>query len=96
MALAKINSVYKTAGLFDGPFDGESVEYSKYRHLWNLAVQMTMRIVVLFHLIVFLTDDESLKCNLIYMRFSNDFGSRYLNLSNYSIVIISFGAEIVR
>ena len=79
MGLAKVNSVYKAASLFDGHFNGESVEYSKHRHLWNSFVLTTMRIVALFHLVVFLTDNETLKNELIYFRYTNDFGSRYFN-----------------
>ena len=83
MELAKINSVYRTASMFDGFFDGETVRYNKYRHLWNSFVLITMRIVFFFHLVVFFTDNnESLKKELIYFRFSQDFGSRYLNLGN--------------
>ena len=80
MELSKINSVYKAASFFDGFFDGQTVEFNKYRHHWNSFVFITMRIVAVFHLVIFITDDPSLKNELIYFRFSKDFGSRYLNL----------------
>ena len=84
MNLEKINSFYKSASLFDGFFDGKTVRYNKCRHHWNSFVFITMETVALFHLIIFLTNEEKLKNELIYLRFSKDYAARFINLGNVS------------
>lgn len=79
--LMKINSLYQF--LFDGFFDGKQVKYDKYHHLWNLFVHWTMNLVFVLHLVLFITDNELLKNELVYLKFSEGFGSRYLNLGKF-------------
>ena len=70
--MEEINSAYRLASLFDGPYDGERVKFNKNRYLINRFSDLTIRSVFLFHLIIFITDNEFLKRELIYFKFSND------------------------
>lgn len=73
------NSLYRIASLFDGPYDGERVRSNPFRRVWNLSIDVILKLVFLSHLVVFLSDNECLRNELVYLKYSNSFGYRYLN-----------------
>lgn len=83
--LKKINSAYKDALLFDGFYNEERVELNQYRHQFNSFIRLVARFIFLIHLVIFITDNERLKNELIYFKLSDDFGSKYLNLGMFLI-----------
>lgn len=86
--LEQINSAYRIALLFDGFYDGKRVKFNKYRHQFNLFIQLIALFVFLFHLVIFITDNERLKNELIYFRLSDHFGSKYLNFGKFFFLSI--------
>ena len=82
----KINQMYKLGFLLDGDFDGEQVLFNRKRHLVNSAISIFLYLVVLAHLLVYFTDDEMLRQQLIYFKVSDGSGyaTAYLNLGNAS------------
>lgn len=83
--LTKINSLYRFACLFDGFFDGKHIRYNHNRHLWNSFVGLIMGLVSVSHLVIFITGNELLENNLIYLKFTGGFGSRYLNFGLFNL-----------
>lgn len=76
------NSIYRLASFFDGPYKDEQIRINPFRRAWNLAIDVIMKLLFISHLIVFFTDDESLRNELIYLKFSKSYGYRYLNAGN--------------
>ena len=76
--MQKLNRFYKDACLFDGFYDGQTVLFNKNRHRWNYFNFLILLLVFVMHLFVFITDNEILKNELVYFKFSDDSQSRYL------------------
>ena len=56
-----VNRIYRNANLFDGYYDGKSVEFNRFRYRWNLFMDYVMKVAFLEHLIIFFTNNEFLK-----------------------------------
>lgn len=75
-----LNQTYQKCCLFDGYYDGDTVRFSRGRYWWNSLIVTVIIVVFIQHLIVFITDDELLINELVYLRVApGDFGSRYAN-----------------
>ena len=75
--------------MFDGNFDGFKITFNRKRHLWNLFLNIALNLLVVSHLVVFISGNEALKNQLIYMRLSKGgFAENYLNLSNPNFLIL--------
>lgn len=75
-----LNQTYQKCCLFDGYYDGDTVKFSRGRYWWNSLIVTVIIVVYIQHLIVFITDDELLINELVYLRVApGDFGSRYAN-----------------
>lgn len=81
--LKRINSTYRNALLFDGFYKEGHVKYNKFRYRFNLLMSLASFLFFLFHLLIFITDNEKLKKELIYFHLSDDFGSKYLNFGKF-------------
>ena len=76
----KVNSFYSLAFLFDGNYDGVGkVNRTNYRYYSNIFLDYVSRLFFLSHLIVFLSDNETMKRELVYTKLSTGFGSRFAN-----------------
>lgn len=95
--LARINLVYKFGGLFDGNFDGFQVTFDRTRHLRNLCLYIAMNLLVVSHLIVFFSGDDTLKNQMIYLRLSKGgFAESYLNLGNTTLFLVSWSINLTK
>ena len=75
-----INSIYKSALMFEGKFEDNKIVYNKFRSILIKLMNFITYSVILSHLIVFLTDMDLFKNHLIYLKLSNEPKSKVLNL----------------
>ena len=76
----KVNSFYKLAYLFDGKYDGVGkVSRTNYRYYSNLFIDYVRHLFFISHLIVFLSDNETMKNELVYLKITSGFGYRFAN-----------------
>ena len=91
----ELNSLYKSALLFEGKFENDKIIYNKYRAFCINLTNLILYIVILSHLIIFVTDLDIFKDHLIYFKFSqlNDFGSRIMN---FGLIYIKLFVSILK
>lgn len=76
----KVNSFYRLAFLFDGKYDGVGkVSRTSYRYYSNFFIDYMSHLHFISHLIVFISDDEIMKRELVYLNVTSGFGYRFAN-----------------
>lgn len=85
------------AFLFRGDFDGNQIVYNRKRYYFILLMECFGYLFFFVHIIVFITDDEYLRKKLVYLRLTDGFGYRFINLGGaFAILFMNMSLSFYR
>lgn len=78
-----MNNLYRLSNLLDGSYDLDQnkLYYNPIRHYFNRFIQIFAYFISLNHMVIFISDDATLKHELVSFRISEGIGERIANIT---------------
>ena len=92
-----LNSIYNIGGLLDGEYRDGKIIFNKFRSIRNKLMVLICDIVIISHILIFISDWEFLKNHLVQFKVSDGFFSRFLNLGGgLSIFVVNYPIKVYK